>query len=163
MSDDGVKVEIRGLKEVKAKLAFLGGDGGRKIYKSALRRAAKVVAEAAADNARRVDDSETGRSIADNVGFRFSTRYLKQTGNPKIRIGILGGAKFPNGKVDKAAGAATPHWRLLEFGTSNAAARPFFRPAIDENVSAALDEFVRAANKAVDSALKRKAKALTGG
>ena len=158
MADGGFS--IIGLEPLLAKLKGLEYDMKRKGGRSALRKAAKIVAEDAKKRAQALNDPATGRSIADNVAIRWGGRRFKRTGDLHFRIGIKGTAKTPpkGSDIDKSGGAPTPHWRLLEFGTEKMAARPFMRPALESNINKATNAFVTEYGKAIDRALKRAAK-----
>lgn len=149
--------QIKGLPELSKRLESIKYDAQYKGGRFALRKAAQVIRDAAKNNARQVDDSATGRSIAENVAERWNGRLYKKTGNLGFRVGILKGAKLPpkGEKPDLAAGAATPHWRLLEFGTEKMAARPFFARAATENIDRVTSVFVTEFNKAIDRAIKK--------
>lgn len=155
-------MQLKGLEAIKAKMKFLGEDGGRYAAGVALRKAAKVIAQQAAENAKALDDSGTGRSIESNMTVRLSGKYQKATGNPKARIGIAGGARPPKKgtKVDKSPKAATPYWRFFEFGTSKMAARPFFRRSVDQAGAESVDRFTLEMSKGIDLALRRRARAI---
>lgn len=157
---DTVEFSILGLDSLLGKLDAVAYDVKRKGGRSALRKAAQLVANKAKEGARRVDDSATGRSIADNVALRWNGRLFKRTGDLGFRIGVLHGAVLPKDgdQVDKGQSAPTPHWRLLEFGTERMRAQPFMRPALEQNISAATDTFVTECEKAIDRAVKRAAK-----
>ncbi len=148
-------VSMKGLPQLLRKLEGLSYDAKKKGGRFALRKAAQVIRDRVKDNAMRLDDKETGRSIVSNVAERWDSRYNKATGNLKFRVGILGGAKLPKEEGDKSAGSATPHWRLLEFGTEKMAARPFMRPAGSESAQQATDVFITEFSKAIDRAIKR--------
>lgn len=161
---DGVEFSLIGMDEVLGRLDALSHDVKYKGGRFALRKAAQLVARAAADNARKLDDAGTGRSIADNInsgnkypGLRFSNRTFKASGDIKFRVGVKQGAVLPKrgDEVDTDAGGPTPHWRLLEFGTEHSAAQPFMRKALSENVGAAIAEFAQHYGPAMDRALKR--------
>ena len=149
---EGVDSVIRKLESVTKEIKFKGGRFG-------LRKAANLVADTARDSARLLDDEETGRSIADNIAVRFSNRTFKRTGDIKFRVGILGGAVLPKDNEDGGAKGPTPHWRLIEFGTEKMAAQPFVRPALTENIEAAINTFATEAEKSIDRAIKRAKKA----
>ena len=159
---DTVEFSITGLDSLLGKLDSVTDDVKRKGGRTALRKAAQIVAEKAKEGARRVDDSATGRSIADNVAIRWNGRLFKRTGDLGFRVGILHGAVLRNGG-DLSANSPTPHWRLLEFGTEKMRARPFMRSALADNISAVTDEFVRQYGLALDRALKRAAKRQAAG
>jgi len=154
---DTVEFSITGLDSLLGKLESVSYDVKRKGGRTALRKAAQIVAEKAKDGARRVDDSATGRSIADNVAIRWNGRLFKRTGDLGFRVGILHGAVLRNGG-DLSANSPTPHWRLLEFGTEKMQARPFMRSALADNISAVTNEFLSQYEKAIDRAIKRAAK-----
>lgn len=133
---DGVEYTLTGVDELMGKLESISDDMKRKGGRAALRKAANVIANRAKANAQRLDDPETGRSIADNIAVRWNGREFKRNGNLAFRIGVLHGAvlrKHP----DKARNAPTPHWRLLEFGTENMRAQPFIRPAAENSAAEA--------------------------
>lgn len=160
MTADSVSFKITGLDSLLGKLENLKYETKKKGGRSALRKAAQLVRDAAKAGARRLDDAETGRAIADNISERWNGRLNKQTGDLGFRVGVLQGARLPKAgeKVNEGQGAPTPHWRLLEFGTEKMAARPFMRPALATNIDAATDTFVREYEKAIDRAIKRSIK-----
>ena len=159
---DSLEFSLTGLDSLLGKLESVTDDVKRKGGRYALRKAAQIVAEKAKEGARRVDDSATGRSIADNVAIRWNGRLFKRTGDLGFRVGILHGAVLRNGG-DLSANSPTPHWRLLEFGTEKMRAQPFMRSALADNISAVTDEFVRQYGLALDRALKRAAKRQAAG
>lgn len=150
-------VKMTGLPELKAKLEALSYETRYKGGRSALRKAAMVAVKAARESAQRLDDAETGRSIAKNVDLRWNGRVYKQTGNLAFRIGVLKGAVLPKKgeKPDTSAAGPTPHWRLLEFGSEKMAAKPFLRPAFEGNLQAMTDVFIKQYDLAIDRAIKK--------
>lgn len=154
---DGVDFSITGLDSLLGKLDSLSYDVRRKGGRAALRKAAQVVAQKAKEGAERIDDKETGRSIADNIALRWNGKLFKQTGDLGFRIGILHGAVLKNGG-DLSPNSPTPHWRLIEFGTEKMAAVPFMRPALANSISEATNTFVSEYEKAIDRAIRRAAK-----
>lgn len=150
-------VKMTGVEALSKKLQGLKYDMQRKGGRFALRKATQVIRKAAQQNAQRVDDSETGRSIAKNIVEKWNGRLNKRTGDLGFRIGVNQGAVLPKKgeKPDEAAGGPTPHWRLLEFGTEKMAARPFMVPAMTQNAQQATDVFVNEYSKAIDRALKK--------
>lgn len=150
-----VEAKMTGLDALIAKMDAISVEMRFKGGRFGLRKAANLIAEAARQGAAKMDDAETGRSIAKNVAVRFSSRTAKATGDIKFRIGVLHGAQIPKENDDKGAGGPTPHWRLLEFGTEKMRAQPFMRPAIENNVQAAVDTFAREAEKSIDRAIRK--------
>lgn len=157
MMADGVEYTLTGVDELMGKLESISDDMKRKGGRAALRKAANVIANRAKANAQRLDDPETGRSIADNIAVRWNGREFKRNGNLAFRIGVLHGAVLKN-HPDKAKNAPTPHWRLLEFGTEKMRAQPIMRPAADSGAYEASNTFVVEYGKAIDRAIARAAK-----
>lgn len=149
--------DIKGLDQVLKNMAAVKYDMRRKTGRSALRKAANVFVKAIQQNAMATDDVETGRSIAKNVITKWNGRLNKMTGDLGFRIGVTQGAVLPKKgeKPDEAAGAPTPHWRLLEFGTEKMAAKPFFIPAINPNIESAVSMFVTAYGQGLDKVIKK--------
>ncbi|MNC12100.1 hypothetical protein D3C75_598130 [compost metagenome] len=162
MMAETVEFSILGLDSLTAKLESVTYDMKRKGGRSALRRAAAVIAEKAKARAMLLDDAETGRSIADNIVLRWNGRLFKRTGDLGFRIGVKHGAVLKDGG-ELSANSPTPHWRLLEFGTQYMAADPFMRPALEESISDATNVFVTEYEKTIDRAIKRAARASGGG
>lgn len=158
---DGVEFSITGLDSLLGKLEAVTYDLKRKGGRSALRRAAQLVADKAKEGAQALDDAETGRSIANNIALRRNGRLFKRTGDLGFRVGVMQGAVLAKAgqQPDVSAGGPTPHWRLLEFGTANMEAQPFMRKALADNISEATNIFVTEYEKAIDRAIKRAAKA----
>jgi HK97 gp10 family phage protein len=152
-----VTVTMTGVDELNKKLEGLKYDMIKKGGRFALRKAAQVIRDQARANARQVDDSATGRSIAANIVEKWNGRVNKATGDLAFRVGVNQGAVLAKkGETpDKSAGGPTPHWRLLEFGTEKMAARPFFLPAMMQSAQAATDKFISSYDQALDRALKR--------
>jgi HK97 gp10 family phage protein len=155
-----VEFSIIGLDSLLKKLEAVSYDVKRKGGRSALRKAAQVVQKAAQQGAEALDDPSTGRSISKNIAIRWNNRLFKRTGALGFRVGVSGGAEsWKKGQVVvKDSGAKTPHWRLLEFGTSKMRAQPFMRKALESNINEATNTFVKAYEKAIDRAIKRAAK-----
>lgn len=152
-----VEVEMRGVDELVAKLKNISYDARYKGGRFALRKAAQLVRDKAKSAAIRLNDPDTGRSIAQNIVERWNGRVYRRTGDLAFRVGVLNGAVLPKPgeSVDTGAGGPTPHWRLLEFGTEQMAARPFMRPALADNIQQVTDVFVREYSKAIDRAIKK--------
>lgn len=152
-----VELSITGLDSLLGKLDSLSYDVRRKGGRAALRKAAQVVMQKAKDGAERIDDKETGRSIADNIALRWNGKLFKQTGDLGFRIGVLHGAVLKDGG-NLSPNSPTPHWRLFELGTEKMAAVPFMRPALANSISEVTATFVTEYEKAIDRAVRRAAK-----
>lgn len=157
MASDGISYEMTGLPELLGKLDELEYDLKRKGGRFALRKAAQVLREQARQNAARIDDPATGRSIADNIDIRWSGRTFKRTGNMMFRLGVLTGStrNLEPGNPDTGAGGATPHAMLVELGTENAPAQPYLRPVPNQAGQEAVDEFINQYSKKIDRVLRQ--------
>lgn len=160
-----VESELIGADSLDAKLKAVTEEVRYKGGRFALRKAAKIIEVAAKNNAQRIDDPNTPNSIADNITTRWSSRRYKRTGDLGFRVGVRGGAKGAaeavgeiTGKGKGNPGGDTFYWRFVEFGTVNAPAHPFMRPALSRNHGAAQAEFVNQCGKAIDRAVKRASK-----
>lgn len=149
-----IEFSLIGLDSLLGKLDSVKQDVKFKGGRFALRKAAQLIAAKAKEGAQRVDDPETGRSIADNIALRWNGRVFKQTGDLAFRIGVRHGAVLKNG-ADTSTNAPTPHWRLIEFGTEKMQAQPFMRSALADNIAAATDTFITEYEKAIDRAVRR--------
>ncbi|AWY44507.1 hypothetical protein DKY63_29665 [Pseudomonas putida] len=155
---ESIEFSLIGIDSLLGKLESINYDVKRKGGRSALRRAAQLVAEKAREGAVRLDDKETGRSIAQNIAVRWNGRRFKATGDLAFRVGVMHGAVLKEGG-NKSENSPTPHWRLLEFGTEKMRAQPFMRNALADNISAATNEFLSQYEKAIDRAIRRAQKA----
>jgi len=158
---DGVKFSLTGIDELLGKLEGVAHDVKYKGGRFALRKAANLVANAAKSNAQRIDDPQSAQDISKNVAVRWSSRTFKRSGNLAFRVGVMGGAGGNLSHKDQSSGLPggdTRHWRLVEFGTEKARAQPFMRPALEQNINAATDEFIKQYDKALDRAIKKAAK-----
>lgn len=158
MMAESIEFSLIGIDSLLGKLQSVKYDIKRKGGRAALRRAAQLVAENAREGAARLDDKETGRSIAQNIAVRWNGRRFRATGDLAFRIGVLHGAVLKDGG-SKAENSPTPHWRLLEFGTERIRAQPFLRTALADHISAVTDEFLSQYEKAIDRAIRRAQKA----
>jgi HK97 gp10 family phage protein len=142
---DGLSFSMSGLDKVLDRMTKLPDHIQKKLAGRALRKGANVLRDAARANARALNDPGTPEDIAKNIVVQTATRLGKQHGGAAVRVGVLGGAKAParasgevEGKGKGNPGGDTFHWRFLEFGTSNAPAKPIFRTAIASSESKAV-------------------------
>lgn len=153
---DGVSFKIEGAAELNKKLANINTDMRTKGGRFALRKAAQVVRDAARENAKRIDDLESRADIGANIVERWSNRTFKTTGNMMFRVGVMGGAggRAKTEEFTGFPGGDTRHWRHVEFGTEKVPARPFMRPALEQNISKTSSVFVSEYSKKLDRLLK---------
>lgn len=149
--------QIEGLDDVTAKMRQLSNP--RKQKNAATRSARKamaVVRKAAIANAKALDDSKSPERIWKNIQVKASKT---SQGLVLIKVGVRGGAmSYANtaanrrqnrvGQSYATAGSSdnpggdTWYWRFQELGTSRQAARPFLRPALNNNIDSVQDGFV---------------------
>lgn len=150
-----VEFSLIGIDEVLKNMEYVSDVVRGKRGRAALRKAAMVVVAAAKLKVEGHDDPETGRKISDNIAARWNGRRNKATGDIAWRIGVLKGAVLPkDNHENQGSGTATPHWRLLEFGTKTAIAKPFLRPALADNIAQVTSVFVDELTKGINRAIK---------
>ena len=150
---DSFDFKISGIDSLVIKLRNATKETKYKGGRAALRKAANLVAAQMRKNAKQIDDQETGRSIARNVSTRWNGKLFRRTGDIGFRVGIRQGAVLKDGG-DKKAGAPTPHWRLLEYGTEKMRARPFARRALTEKVNEVISKFAEEYEKELGKAIQ---------
>lgn len=158
-----VQVKVDGIDPIVRKLELLPERFGRRGLRRALRKGANVIRNGARQNAKMLDDPETSNSIAKNIVTQgMSAMREKAMGGVGMRVGVLGGSKSKKGGGSYAVGGSksnpggdTWYWRLLEFGTSKMAARPFMRRAMANNAMGAYDAFANSAESELDKELAK--------
>lgn len=177
---DSFQFQLQGIDPLLEKFKILKDDIKLKGGRFALRKAANLVADQLRANAKSIDDPSTAEQIAKNVTVRFGSKRFKSTGDLMFRVGILGGARSQTREALRArkrrsiagiaslselgeiagAGSGNPggdtfYWRFVEFGTEKTAARPFVRPALENSIDKATNEFISQYDKALARAIKR--------
>lgn len=150
-----IEFQLQGLDGVLKRLKALPKKVERKLLRRAVRKGATIIRDAARQNARAVDDPSTPESIEKNIVVQESSRLGRSEGGVAMRVGVRGGARAPaNGDGDGKAnpGGDTFYWRFIEFGTSKMQARPFMRPAMENNIEAATQAVTDELNKGLDAA-----------
>lgn len=128
------------LERLNKRLQALVEKVGKKAMRGAARKAmTKVrndVKAAAPEDLNDDDNVKIKTSVALITKWKADTLYVK--------VGIRGGAK---------KNPDTPYYfRMVEFGTSKMAARPFMRPALESNAQQIMDTVVQELNRALDKA-----------
>lgn len=128
--------EMKGIDKVIEVLNELPRKARRSAARKATGKGAAIIRKKAKEGALRVDDPDTGRRIADNIGQRFRSRYYRQTGDTMISVGVLSTrGRIPKGNPDEGKRGDTKHWHLVELGTEKARAQPYLRPAASSSVT----------------------------
>ncbi|WP_406611898.1 HK97-gp10 family putative phage morphogenesis protein [Alcaligenes aquatilis] len=152
-----VEFELKGLDELRKSLKRLPAKMQKKGLKSALGKAARVIRNAAKQNALRVDDPDTGRRIADNIVQRVRGRHTRRTGDLMVSVGVATErGRIPKGNPDDGAKGNTPHWHLIELGTEKMQAQPFLRPAVEGDAESSFDVFAEEVDRQVQKVLAEK-------
>ncbi|AVL70865.1 hypothetical protein CEQ07_05200 [Oligella urethralis] len=135
-----VSVKIDGLAQVLKNLEELPIKVRQYPLRRAVGKGAAVIKKHAKANALKIDDPNTGRRIADNIGQRVRTRETRRTGNVTVSVGVLSKhGKIPEkpSNPDEGHRGNTPHWHLIELGTPsrNIRPQPFLRDAAQQSTS----------------------------
>lgn len=129
-------MDVKGDSAILRNLQRLSTKAGMRALRRALRPGANVVRNAARQNAKQIDDPKTASMIHKNISVQAGGRRReREYGGPVMRVGVRGGARpLPKSADVGLSGGNTTHWRFIEFGTSEAKAQPFMRPAAVSSV-----------------------------
>ena len=148
--------QIEGLDDVTAKMRELSSPKKQKNAATrSARKAMAVVRKAAVANAKALDDSNSPERIWKNIQVKASK--TKQ-GFVLMKVGVRGGAmSYANTTAGSKEnpGGDTWYWRLIETGRSGVPARPFLRPALNNNVDGVQDGFVTDFKDQLDKEIAR--------
>lgn len=122
----------------------------RRGARRATRRAMTIVRDAAKANARAIDDPNSPQQIWKLIAIAESSRQSKRVGGVVMRVGVRGGARSSKSREHPW------WWRLVELGTEKMRARPFLRPALENNVNAVTDRLISELNKALDEQARKR-------
>jgi HK97 gp10 family phage protein len=162
-----IEASFDGVEEALKRLKTLSEDAQYRGARAAMQKGAELVRAKAVMNAKVINNPDTDTEIWKNITVRFASRRFKRTGDVMFRVGVMGGAvdyskkKGPDGKSVTLAtysgspGGDTWYWRLVEFGTSKAAARPFMRPALFDQPDITMSVISKSMNIFIDNAIKR--------
>lgn len=141
MAIEGVSFRLSGAENIGRRLRQFPAKLQRKGLKRAGRAAMRIVQKAARTNARQFDNPETGNPI-----WRLITLRAGRMREPGVmmRVGVAGGAVSSRSKTHPW------YWRLLELGTAHIRARPFMRPALENNAQAVAEKFTRETSAEID-------------
>lgn len=142
-----LKIQLHGMKELVAQLRELGDIQAQKSLVAATRKAFKPVL---ADALSRVPVDEG--TLRDSLKL---TVVRPELGEPVLRVGL---------RVAKRRKGESAHWRwhFVEFGTADATAKPFLRPAMDRNEGQMLADLKTAIAKEIARIAKKRARVRGG-
>jgi len=135
-----ITFNIEGAKEMERVLDLLGPQIARSLGQAAARAGAKIIVE----EAKRLVPVQTG-----DLKESIVIKALPNRARGEDQAGVLIGFEKPTSRIA----------HLVEFGTSNSAAQPFMRPAMDGKAPDALD----AMGKSMAAGIKREANKLSKG
>jgi len=166
-------VKVTGMEGIERKFQALKDPKlVKKLARKAGRKAMKVVADAARNNALAIDDSETSSMIYKNIVVQSGK--IRNKNAIKIRVGVKGGGEFwrinkhilrKSKFTGKTVLLPNPHhttetndtryWWLVELGTKKTPAQPFMRLAFFNNLQKVTDIFCAEFNKEIDTELSK--------
>lgn len=132
---------LSGARDVQFRMQDLPGRLQKKGLRRAARVAMKIVQNAARVQAQQFDDPASERQIWKLIQIREGRR-LKD--GIVMRVGVAGGARSSPSKSHPW------YWRLIELGTETTPARPFMRPALENNAQAVGDRLARELSAELD-------------
>lgn len=144
-----IEVKMTGLDAALATMRRFPAEMQKRGLRAAGTSAMRIVRDAARAKAKTLNDPATASTIWKKIVTRYNGKASKRVGGVVVQVGVQGGAKPQKGDHD------TGHWRLLEFGTSQMAAQPFMRPALESNVQAVTDKFISDIGPQIDRAVER--------
>lgn len=130
-----IKVNEAELAVLEKRLNEVADDIAKKALRSAARKAMNTVRKEARDHA----PEDTGL-----LDKNFGLMTKAKDGEVSAKVGIRGGAREND---------TTPfYFRFLEFGTKDMQAKPFLRPALENNAEHVLNVLADELRKALDKA-----------
>lgn len=146
-----IAFKLEGLEGLKAQLEELKVQAAAKV----LARAARKSFEPVLETARALVPVDTGLT---RESIRLAVVRPKE-GGPVVRVGLRIAAAKGAQKLGREV-SLSPHWRwhFIELGTSKMAAKPFLRPALDQNAAKALEILKQELLAGIQRALRRQRK-----
>lgn len=143
-------LQLKGAKELDAKLAELAGIAETKAVRAAMRDALKPAMEAASANVPtgtdRTHRTYLGRLVTPGFASRSLRRVVSRPRNGVVRA-MLGVAKEAFYAIN-----------FFEFGTSRVPAQPWIVPAFESNKQAMLDRYLEALRRKIKAIARKGAK-----
>ncbi len=153
---------VQGLPELQAQLRELGATMAARVLATAARKAFMPVIEAARARAPTANESTGATGITkESIKIRV---IRPKSGDTVVQVGLrIARSAEAAGLVRASRGVvkrrdASWRWHFVEFGTVHQAARPFIRPAMDENAQQVIDELKKELVKGINKVLRKSAK-----
>ena len=145
-----MKIELLGADELNDTIKKLPKELAEKVYLQALRKGSNMVRDKAKERAPYGRDFSKRSYTKKRKGIE-RTELFKLRDQIKVTVTTKTDISFA---IAVHIGAA--YWGMFqEFGTSKMSARPWFRPAFDETVQAALDTIGKELGKGIERAATR--------
>lgn len=147
-----MEIKIHGGRELHAKLSAFSEKLRNAAGRKSARKAMAIVRNDARARLQVIDNKASPEDIAKNVYIQQSRRQSNRIGGVVMRVGVSGGARRPiepDPNASAQPGGDTRHWRYVELGTEKVAARPFLRPALEQNSAAVLQTLTDELNKEI--------------
>lgn len=141
MATDDITFTLTGAEVVERRLRQLPPKLQGKALRSAARSAMKIVQASARASAKQFDDPDTPAQIWRLIVIQAGR--MKEPG-VLMRVGVAGGARSRKDKNYPW------YWRLIELGSEQQRARPFMRPALENNAEAVASKFTSDLNAQID-------------
>ncbi|MDD1966948.1 HK97 gp10 family phage protein [Pseudomonas putida] len=135
---DWVEYKLTGADALSAKFRSLGEEMRRKVVTPAAKDAMEIVLDDAKSRAARIDDPETSNFIPKNLAIVERKAIGVEVGAVVMSVGVR---KRSLGQ----GGGNTFYWWWVELGTEKNRAKPFLRPALQNNREAVFKEFLSSA------------------
>lgn len=145
-----ISLKLQGLDALKAQLQELKAEAAGKALARAARKAFLPVLAAA----QALAPVDTGL-LRDSIKI---TVVRPQGGDAVVQVGLRVAASKGAVKLGRMTISAHWRWHFVELGTSKMAAKPFFRPALDQNAQQVLDTLREELVKGLARAVKRQRK-----
>lgn len=156
-----VTVKIDGLAETNRNLLALGPRAGKAVLRRVLKKAAEPIYQAAKARAPvRSEDREIYFGPKGNRKLRLpgTTRALVLSSNKLTQRQARTARKEGKDSAEHYVGSRDRVARLIEFGTVEAPAQPFLRPAWDQNKDEALRIIIRELDEEIVKTAGRQAR-----
>ncbi|WP_273823024.1 HK97-gp10 family putative phage morphogenesis protein [Pseudomonas asplenii] len=135
---DWISYKFSGTEALSAKFKALPEEIRRKVVTPAARDAMDIVLVDARDRAARIDDPETANFIPANLAMVNRKALGEELGAVIISVGV-------RMRKRGVGGGNTFYWWWVELGTEKNRAKPFLRPALQNNREALFREFLSSA------------------
>ncbi|ORL62905.1 HK97-gp10 family putative phage morphogenesis protein [Pseudomonas putida] len=134
---DYVEFKLKGADDIAAKFRSLSEGVRRQVALPAAKDAMDIVRQDAEERAWRIDNPKTDPTIALNIVMQERKKLDAEMGAVMVSVGVKG--------YGVRKGGPTFYWKFVELGTEHSRARPFLRPALEQNRAQIFREFLSSA------------------